>query len=63
MIQADTGSQKQNRRSWSWIREFERTSAGMGAANTTIYEYPIGDARVDGNQVILTTSASRAAPR
>ncbi len=43
MIQADTGSQQQNRRSWSWIREFERICAGMGVQNTTFYEYFIGN--------------------
>ncbi len=43
MIQADTGSQRQNRRSWSWIRAFERACAGMGVQNTTFYEYFIGN--------------------
>lgn len=43
MIQADTGSQKQNRRSWTWIRAFERACAGMGVQNTTFYEYFIGN--------------------
>ncbi len=42
MIQADTGSQTQNRRSWTWIREFERVCSGMGVLNTTFYEYFIG---------------------
>ncbi|HSV74711.1 MAG TPA: DUF4434 domain-containing protein [Chthonomonadales bacterium] len=43
LIQADTGSQKQNRRDWAWIRTFERTSREVGALSTTIYEYFIGD--------------------
>lgn len=43
MIQADTGSQRQNRRSWTWIRAFERACSGMGVQNTTFYEYFLGD--------------------
>lgn len=42
MIQADTGSQQQNRRSWSWIRDFERACGRINARNTTFYEYFIG---------------------
>ncbi|HZP80631.1 MAG TPA: hypothetical protein VFB21_03250, partial [Chthonomonadaceae bacterium] len=42
MIQADTGSQPQNRRSWDWIRGFERACARLGVGSTTFYEYFIG---------------------
>jgi hypothetical protein len=42
MIQADTGSQQQNRRSWEWIRGFERAGARLGVGSTTFYEYFIG---------------------
>lgn len=43
MVQADTGSQKQNRRSWAWIEAFERACTQLGAGSTTLYEYFIGD--------------------
>jgi hypothetical protein len=43
MIQADTGSEKQNRRSWAWIAAFERACAALGVGSTTCYEYFIGD--------------------
>lgn len=42
MIQADTGSQKQNRRSWQWIEDFERSCRRMGVTSTTFYEYFLG---------------------
>ncbi|MBN1488978.1 MAG: hypothetical protein JXA69_03590 [Phycisphaerae bacterium] len=42
MIQADTGSQKQNRRSWAWIRGFERTCNRLGCDSTTFYAYDLG---------------------
>lgn len=42
MIQADTGSQTQNRRNWVWIRAFEQACTKLGVQNTTIYEYFIG---------------------
>ena len=42
LIQADTGSNKKNRRSWQWIRDFERASWKLGATSTTFYEYFIG---------------------
>lgn len=40
-IQADIGSQIQNRRDWDWIAEFEQTAWQMGFATTTMYEYHI----------------------
>ncbi len=42
VIQGDIGSQKQNRRSWKWIREFERAAERMGAQGSMQYEYFIG---------------------
>jgi hypothetical protein len=42
MIQADTGSRKQNRRAWDWIEESERHSALLGACSTTFYAYDLG---------------------
>jgi hypothetical protein len=42
MIQADIGSQKQNRRDWQWVHGFEQASAALGASSTTLYEYFIG---------------------
>src|SRR5579884_363829 len=42
MIQADIGSQPQNRRSWDWIRAFERHCARLGVTSTTLYEYSLG---------------------
>lgn len=42
MIQADIGSQKQNRRDWEWVHAFEKASAALDASNTTLYEYFIG---------------------
>jgi len=43
LIQADIGSQRQNRRDRAWIREFERASRQSGARSTTLYEYFIGE--------------------
>jgi hypothetical protein len=43
MIQADTGSEAPNRRSWDWIAAFERACAMLGVSSTTCYEYFIGD--------------------
>jgi hypothetical protein len=43
MIQADTGSKKQNRRSWKWIKAFEAACARLGVESTTFYEYHIGE--------------------
>lgn len=42
LFQADTGSQKQNRRSWDWIRLFEKTCGKLGAQGGMSYEYFIG---------------------
>ena len=64
LIQADTGSNKDNRRSWSWIEDFERASWKLGATSTTFYEYFIGlymytdppkvtEVRREGRQVAL----------
>jgi hypothetical protein len=47
LIQADTGSQKQNSRSWEWIETFERTCWKLGATSTTFYEYFIGQYAYD----------------
>lgn len=41
MIQADTGSRPENRRSWEWIRGFEKSREKMGVGSTTYYEYSI----------------------
>ncbi|HOB75387.1 MAG TPA: hypothetical protein PKG54_12785 [Phycisphaerae bacterium] len=43
LFQADIGSKPENRRSWTWIRDFERTSEELGVTSTTFYEYTIGD--------------------
>ncbi len=43
LVQADTGSWKQNRRSWEWIHAFEDAAIRAGANGSTIYEYFIGD--------------------
>jgi hypothetical protein len=42
MIQADTGSNKGNRRSWAWIEAFEKACHALGVGSTTFYEYAIG---------------------
>jgi len=42
MIQADIGSQKQNRQSREWIHGFERACAALSVGSTTLYEYFIG---------------------
>ncbi|HLK61466.1 MAG TPA: DUF4434 domain-containing protein [Chthonomonadaceae bacterium] len=42
MVQADTGSQPPNRRSWDWIAAFEHTCATLGVTSTTCYEYCLG---------------------
>lgn len=39
LIQADAGSQKQNRRSLGWLAGFEKASREVGATSTTFYEY------------------------
>lgn len=43
LLQADTGSQPQNRRSWAWVRDFERASLAQGATTTAFYEYSLGE--------------------
>lgn len=40
-IQADIGSQIQNRRDWDWIAQFEEVAWDMGFSTTTMYEYHI----------------------
>jgi len=42
MIQADIGSQPQNRRSWQWIEAFRKACAAIGVQSTTLYEYMLG---------------------
>jgi hypothetical protein len=42
LVQADTGSNRDNRRSWQWIRDFERACWKLGATSTTFYEYFVG---------------------
>jgi hypothetical protein len=42
MIQADTGSNKGNRRSWAWIEAFEKACKTIGVESTVFYEYAIG---------------------
>jgi hypothetical protein len=42
LIQADIGSQKQNRWDWTWVRRFEAECEKLGARSTTLYEYFIG---------------------
>ena len=42
MVQADIGSQPQNRRSWQWINAFRKACATIGVQSTTLYEYSIG---------------------
>jgi len=42
MIQADIGSQPQNRRSWQWIDAFRKACAAIGVHSTTLYEYMLG---------------------
>lgn len=42
MVQADIGSQPQNRRSWQWIEAFRRACRGVGVQSTTLYEYMLG---------------------
>ncbi|HSW46815.1 MAG TPA: DUF4434 domain-containing protein [Phycisphaerae bacterium] len=42
LIQADTGSKNENRRSWDWIGDFERECWKLGVTSTTFYEYFIG---------------------
>jgi hypothetical protein len=43
MVQADTGSLQDNRRSWQWIHAFEACCKRLGVGSTTFYEYFIGD--------------------
>lgn len=40
-IQADTGSQVQNRRDWDWIAAFKEASWETGFVTSTMYEYHI----------------------
>jgi hypothetical protein len=42
MVQADIGSQPQNRRTWKWIHAFERACEALGIGSTTLYEFSIG---------------------
>ncbi len=42
IIQADTGSNRDTRRSWRWIRGFEKACHDLGVDGTTYYEYAIG---------------------
>lgn len=42
MIQADIGSQPQNRRAWEWIRAFQRACRRIGVQSSTLYEYSLG---------------------
>lgn len=42
VLQADIGSQKQNRRSWAWVRQFENACRRVGAQGAMSYEYFIG---------------------
>ncbi|MGC8667653.1 MAG: DUF4434 domain-containing protein [Chthonomonadales bacterium] len=64
MIQADIGSQRQNRHGWHWIHAFEDACLAMGVTSTTLYEYSIGgymytdapailQARREGNTIRL----------
>ncbi|GIV16426.1 MAG: hypothetical protein KatS3mg022_1861 [Armatimonadota bacterium] len=42
MIQADIGSQPQNRRSWQWIDQLREACKAIGVQSTTLYEYTLG---------------------
>ncbi|MCS6949936.1 MAG: N-acyl-D-glucosamine 2-epimerase [bacterium] len=42
MIQADIGSQPQNRRSWQWIHAFREACRRVGSRGSTLYEYSLG---------------------
>lgn len=42
MVQADIGSQPQNRRSWQWIEAFREACRSIGVQSTTLYEYMLG---------------------
>ncbi len=42
MIQADIGSQPQNRRSWDWIARFQQACRAIGVQSSTLYEYHLG---------------------
>lgn len=42
MVQADIGSQPQNRRSWEWIGAFRKACQRIGVQSSTLYEYSIG---------------------
>lgn len=42
MVQADIGSQSQNRRSWEWIAQFRQACQQIGVQSTTLYEYMLG---------------------
>ncbi|NLI00814.1 MAG: N-acyl-D-glucosamine 2-epimerase [Chthonomonadales bacterium] len=58
IVQGDIGSQKQNRRSWEWIRLFERTCDNMGAQGSQMYEYFIGGYMYDEPPRIAAASRS-----
>ncbi|MBM3495876.1 MAG: N-acyl-D-glucosamine 2-epimerase [Armatimonadetes bacterium] len=59
IFQGDIGSQKQNRRSWEWIREFERACDRMGAQGSQMYEYFIGGYIYDDPPRIAAATRSR----
>lgn len=42
MVQADIGSQPQNRQSWNWISLFRQACQQIGVKNSTLYEYVLG---------------------
>lgn len=42
MVQADIGSQPQNRRSWQWIESFREACRSIGVQSTMLYEYMLG---------------------
>ncbi len=58
MIQADIGSQKQNRWGWRWIRAFEDACLAMGVTSTTLYEYSIGGYMYTDAPAILTAECT-----
>ncbi len=42
MVQADIGSQPQNRQSWDWIARFRQACRQLGVQSVTLYEYMLG---------------------
>ncbi len=42
VIQADIGSQPQNRRSWEWVHRLERVCGELGVAGSMPYEFFVG---------------------